>query len=80
MVNDVICQPGTVEGVQEVGGGILPPADFVRLVTPIPSRGADYAHHITNSIPPPPDSQHFRRLCLHSWPCSTFKSSIMNTS
>ena len=37
--------------------------DFGRLVNPISTRGADYAHHITSC---PPDFQTFLRL-LNSW-------------
>ena len=29
------------------------PVDFGRSVNPIQTRGADYAHHITNSLTPP---------------------------
>ena len=32
-------------------GGTLAPPEFRRTVNPIPTKGADYAHHITGSTP-----------------------------
>ena len=40
------------------GGGIALP-DFDGAVTPISTRGTDYAYHITTKPPPPPDFQKF---------------------
>jgi len=46
-------QPRNFRGVGIVGAvGRLTPPDFVRSVTLLDSRGADYAHHITTLSSP----------------------------
>ena len=42
-------------------GGILTTPEFGSSVNPIPTGGADYAHHITASTP---DSKTYRHLCF----------------
>ena len=37
--------------VSRGAGGTLAPPEFGYYVNPIPTRGADYAHHITASTP-----------------------------
>ena len=45
-------------------GGRSPPK-FVSSVNPIPTRGTDYAHHIT-TCPPPTEFETYLHLCLAS--------------
>jgi hypothetical protein len=42
-----------------VGRGAIAAPDFGWSINPIPTREADYAHHITNAPPPPQDFQTF---------------------